>query len=155
MSRMADMGAVRQTSPVWIRVAGKPLVWSRSWTVVVVVWVLAGGLLLAARLQMGHLTAWTPREAAAVGAVRAHTPDGMHRCDELLGALARHLAWRAGRHEVPVWYAFDRPWERRVYVTWEWGDEVALSFVVERGKVVSDRRTRAILDALTETWSLR
>lgn len=150
-----DTAALRQTAPVQPTLIGKPLRWTRGWSMVVVVWLLVGGLLLTTRLQMGHLTAWTPREAAAVADVRAYRPDGTHRCDELIGVVAYELARQKGRRESSRWFAFDRPWERRVYVVWEWGDQATLSFVVEHGVVAPDEHTRLVLDAVAESWPVR
>ena len=51
--------------------AGKPLGWTRGWTVVVLVWAVAAAVLVAARVEVGHVTALSAREAAAIDAVEA------------------------------------------------------------------------------------
>jgi len=111
----------------------------------VAVWaVVALGLGLA-RWQMGEQTAWSAQETQAVSWVREYSPDDVHRCDELLAAVTRSAP--TGSQEEPTvarWYAFERPWEGRVYVMWEWGG-AALGFVVEEGRVRPDDETRLVL----------
>jgi len=143
------LGAVRQTVPAagsaQRRLLGKPLRWSRGFTVVAIVWLAAGSILLVSRLQMGHLTAWSDGEEAAVLAVRRYEPDGVHSCEELLGVVAARLTERQGGDGRARWYSFEREWEDRVYVVWEWSDRSALSFVVEGGAVRPDAETLLVL----------
>jgi hypothetical protein len=138
------------------RVFGKPVRWARGWTVVLVVWLVAGAALLAARLDMGHLTAWSPREAAAVERVQAYSPDSEHRTDELLAAVADALTVRYGyAGGPPHWYAFERAWEGKVYVVWEWRQGYALSFTVGDGEVHPDDEARLILRTVARSLSAR
>ena len=128
-SAEAAAGAGRGAGP-WLSprpagtLLGKPLKWSARWTAVAATVAVCGCFLGVARLQMGHLTAFSAREAAAVADVqRARLTDG--RCyGDLLRLLATVPAQRllgvAGAPQTPRWYAFDRPWEGRVYVLWTW-----------------------------------
>ena len=68
---------------------GKPLTWSSRWTAVVAIVAVCACFLGVARLQMGHLTAFSAREAAAVAEVeRARLTDGQ-RYGDLLSLLRR------------------------------------------------------------------
>jgi hypothetical protein len=57
----------------------------------------------------------------------------------------------------PRWYAFDRPWERRVYVVWDFGNRVTLSFAVRNGTVRADTTARLVFATLArlqvERWA--
>jgi len=153
------LGAVRQTGPAAgsaeRRLLGKPLRWTRGLTVVAIVWLAAGSLLLVSRLQMGHLTAWSGREEAAVASVRCYEPDGAHSCEEVLGVLAARLGERQGHRRQARWYAFEREWEDRVYVVWEWSERVALTFVVEGGVVRPDAETLLVLRSAARSLASR
>ena len=54
-----------------LTIGGKPLQWSRAWTIVLAIWVAVAAGLIAVRVEMGPVTVMTPTEHAAVGAVRA------------------------------------------------------------------------------------
>lgn len=124
---------------------GRPWGWTRAWTVIVVVWAAAALGLGMARWQLGEQAAWSARETQALADVQAYLPDDVHRCDELLAAVTTASADdRRGRPAAARWYAYERPWEGRVYVVWEWGD-AALGFVVEGGRVRPDDETRLVL----------
>lgn len=151
----ARAGCAWAAEPLSRTLFGKPLRWSRGWTIVIVVWAAAGALLFAGRLHMGQLTAWSGPEAAAVEAVRRYEPDGVHRCDEVLDAVAGDLArWKGGIRSIR-WYAFERPWEGRVYVVWEWGGEAALTFVVQQGDVRPDAATALVLETAARALAPR
>lgn len=140
--------AQRRLEPVGRTFLGKPLIWSRGWTVVCLIWLVAAALLGVARLQMGHLAAFDHRELAAISAVRDARLDGGPRYGDLLDVFARRIGPEVfGRSERgwPRWYAFDRPWEDRVYVVWEYGRGFALDFVVEGTAVHPDGRTMLVL----------
>jgi hypothetical protein len=146
----------RQTEPSERRLLGKPLRWSRGWAAILVVWVLVGAALFVARLDMGHLTAWSASEATAVAQVRAYMPDGAHSTDEILGLLADELTVRLGASPGgPRWYAFERSWEDRTYVVWEWSSEAALWFTVRDGEVRPDDETRLVLRTVARSLSGR
>jgi hypothetical protein len=127
---------------------GKPLVWTRGWAIVVAVWLVCALLLGLCRLQMGHLAALSPREAAAVSAVEHSRLAGGFSGSELLGQLASTYATQLFGPSVagasPRWYAVDRPWEHRVYVLWELGP-ATLSFTVQSGTVRPDDSARLVL----------
>jgi len=131
-------------------VFGKPLGWTRGWTVVAVVWALAAGLLIGARIDVGHVTALSAREAAAIEAVDAKevTP-GLTSAEALQLVLRRYAATAAGdagQVARPQWYALDRPWEDRVYVYWELGDYEPLAWTVDDdGTVTPDAGTMLLL----------
>ncbi len=145
----------RQTERPERRMLGKPLRWSRGWAVVVAVWLVLGVVLFVARLDMGHLTAWSPHEAAAVARVRAYMPDGVHRTDELLAVVAQELSPGGRDADVPYWYAFERPWEGRVYVIWECSQDAGLSFTVRGAEVRPDGETRDLLLAVARSLASR
>jgi hypothetical protein len=129
-------------------VFGKPLVWTRGWTVVCLIWFAAALLLGVLRLQMGHVAAFDQRELAAIGAVQDARLDGGPRYGDLLDFFARRVGPEVlGGSEPgwPRWYTFDRPWEHRVYVVWEYGRGFALDFFVEGGAVHPDDRTVLVL----------
>ena len=136
-------------------VLGRPWVWTRAWTVVVVVWAVVALGLGAVRWQMGEQTAWSARETRAVAQVQEYAPDDAYRCDELLAAVTRSST-DGSRKAVDLarWYAFERPWEGRVYVVWEWGD-AALGFVVEEGRVRPDDETRLVLKQAERSLDMR
>jgi hypothetical protein len=144
-------------------VLGKPLGWTRGWTVVVLVWALAAALLVAARVEVGHVTALSAREAAAIDAVEASavaipaagvgtnqtpltTGEALQLVLRRYGATAKGEGGGVAR---PQWYAIDRPWEDRVYVYWELGDYEPLAWTVDDdGTVTPDAGTRLLLVGL-------
>ena len=131
-------------------VFGKPLGWTRGWTVVAAVWALAAGLLIGARIDVGHVTALSVRESAAIEAVQAaEVAPGLTTAEALQLILRRYGATATGEPEQvarPRWYAFDRPWEERVYVYWELGDYEPLSWAVnDDGAVTPDGETSFVL----------
>jgi len=146
----------RPSSPVAGRytLIGKPLVWTRGWTIVVVVWLVAAAALGAARVSMGHMAVLTPHELAAVTAVREAKVSTGATNEDVLRYLASHdpslagqlLATATGKSDktaTATWYAFDRPWEHRVYVTWQLPARgLVLSWTVENGQVRPDTGTR-------------
>jgi hypothetical protein len=111
---------------VW-SVAGKPLVWTRAWTVVVTIWVVVAVLLTIARVNMGRLTVVTPVEMAAITAVEnAKMPGSNYTYGEVLRYLPKYFAipsilkvLGAPTGKQPVWYALDRPWDKTVLVAYE------------------------------------
>lgn len=147
-------------------VFGKPLGWSRGWTVVVTVWAVAAVLLVTARVDVGHVTALSAREAAAIDAVEGATVDsgvaeGGAPREGLTTAQALQLVLRryggtagegdaaASRVPRPQWFTMDRPWEDRVYVYWEFGDYEPLAWAVDDdGTVTPDGDTRLLLAGL-------
>ena len=128
---------------------GKPLGWTTGWTIVLVVWLVAAAALGAARVSMGHMAVLTPHELAAVRAVRevklgtgATNQDVLHYLTTHDPSLMGKLLGATPRG-APTWYAFNRPWEHRVYVTWELPERgLLLSWTVEDGKVRADAETR-------------
>ena len=131
-------------------VFGKPLGWTRGWTVVVAVWVLVAALLVMARVDAGHVTALSAREAAAIDAVEAAAvTSGLTTAEALQLVLRRYggtSTGDGGQVARPQWYAFDRPWEERVYVYWELGDYQPLAWAVEDdGTVTPEGETSLIL----------
>jgi len=127
-------------------VLGKPMVWTAGWSVVVGVLLVSGVILLSARLEMGSLHAWSARETQAVHRVRDFKPTGAESVNELISANAGPSGGR--------WYAFDRPWEHRVYVVWQWKG-VVLSFTVHGTGVTPDGPTRVLLGMDTGTANER
>ena len=137
---------------------GKPLTWSGRWTAVVLLWAVCACLLGAARLEMGHLTSFSAREAAAIQTVKdVHAADG-ERYGDLLHLLSTTYAHRMLRIDDPLptprWYAFDRPWEQSVYVDWDFGGFV-LSFRVHDRTVTSDTTARLVFATLARLQAQR
>jgi len=121
---------------------GKPLRWTKGWTVVVVVWALVAVSLAVVRLEMGHLTVLSARERGAIAQVeRGHLQPGVTYGQALVLVLAR-MGASAGR---PTWYVQDRPWEHRVYVDWQLGADVLSWGVSYGGQVTPSSQTALIL----------
>jgi len=143
---------------------GKPLGWTRGWIVVVLVWAVAAALLVAARVEVGPVTALSAREATAIDAVEASkVPAGgvggeaggaegdLTTAEALQLVLKKYgtTAAAEGGAARPQWYAMDRPWEDRVYVHWELGDYEPLTWAVDDdGTVTPDAETKALLAGL-------
>lgn len=140
--------------PVHVRtVFGKPLGWTRGWTVVVTVWAIATVLLVAARIDVGRVTALSAREEAAIAAVEAaEVTPGVTTAEALQLVLRMYggaASGDAGDEARPQWYAFDRPWEERVYVYWELGGYEPLSWAVDDdGTVMAEAETGLVLRRL-------
>jgi len=131
---------------------GKPLGWTRGWTVVVLVWAVAAVCLGAARVSMGHMSVLTPSELGAVNAVQASKVAGGATSEAVLHYLSTHDLSVTGQllHRKPAgkatWYAFDRPWEHRTYVTWELPSQrLLLSWTVQGERVRPDAETKVEL----------
>ncbi|MEI6726549.1 MAG: hypothetical protein WCN81_10070 [Actinomycetes bacterium] len=121
---------------------GKPLRWTRGWTIVVVVWALAALALTVVRVEMGHLTVLSPRERGAISQVeRGRLQPGVTYGQALVLVLARMGASEGS----PTWYVQDRPWEHRVYVDWQLGSDVLSWGVSYRGQVTPSPETALIL----------
>lgn len=136
---------------------GRPLSWSTGWTVVLAVWALAAVLLAVARLDIGHVTALSAREAAAIDAVETapattDTGGGTTTAAALQLVLERYggtAVDEEGRTARPQWYAIDRPWEGRVHVYWELGDYTPLAWTVnDDGTVTASAETQLLLEGL-------
>lgn len=139
---------------VW-SVGGKPLVWTRAWTVVVTIWVVCAVLLTVARVNMGRLTVTTPVEKAAIAAVEnAKMPGSGFTYGEVLRFLptffASPLVQKANgapTGKPPVWYALDRPWEKTVLVFYEFATSQAtwrFAWAVTGSRVTPDPETRTL-----------
>jgi len=152
-----------QTVPAGRTVFGKPLRWSRGWTVVVAVWAVAAILLVSARIEVGRVTALSAREASAIEAVEASTADsgvavggvegdGLTTAEALQLVLRRYGATAGdedGSTARPQWFTMDRPWEDRVYVYWELGEYEPLAWAVDDdGTVTPDADTKLLLTGL-------
>lgn len=121
---------------------GKPLRWTKGWTVVVVVWALAAIALAGVHVEMGHLTVLSPRERGAISQVeRGRLQPGITYGQALALVLARAHA-SAG---TATWYVQDRPWEHRVYVDWQLGTDVLSWGVSYAGQVTPAPQTTLIL----------
>jgi hypothetical protein len=158
------MDLPRHAAPRGRTLLGKPLGWTRGWTVVVLVWAVAAALLVSARVEVGHVTALSAREAAAIDAVEASKvpaggvggeaggAEGEFTTAEALQLVLEKYGTTAtaeGGAARPQWYAMDRPWEDRVYVYWELGDYKPLAWVVDDdGTVTPDADTTVLLTGL-------
>ncbi len=138
-------------------IGGKALQWSTGWTVVLVIWTIVAVGLAATRVDMGRLTVMTPAESAAIAAVRKiKLPSGASTEAVLRYSATHKLTLEGHVATIPaggtqMWYAFDRPWEHRVYVYSELpggslvGKNAVLSWSVSSGVAVADADTRTAL----------
>jgi hypothetical protein len=165
----AASGSTSARSPARERLFafGKPLALTRAWIVVFAIWAVAGGLLVAARVEMGHLPVLTAREKAAIGAVeKAHMADGTsygqalrlarRELDPLAGLAGQGpLSGLAVERSAPRWYVIDRPWEHTVYVAWELedplnGQTLRLVWTVQGGSVKAESSSYAYLQEVVK-----
>ena len=146
---------------------GKPLALTRAWIVVFAIWAVAGGLLIAARVEMGHLPALTVREQAAIGAVeKARMTDGtsygqalrlVRKALDPLGGLTGQAPFSGltVKQSAPRWYVIDRPWEHTVYVAWELEDPLSgqvlrLVWTVRGGSVKAESSSYTYLQEVVK-----
>jgi len=149
---------------VWA-IADKPLQWSRGWTIVLAIWLVVAAGLVVTRVEMGSVTVMTPAERAAVSAVQAaKLPTGATTETVLRYSATHHLTLEGHVAAIPpggtqMWYAFDRPWEHRIYVfttlpgTSMIGGNVVLSWTVSDGGPSADAATRAALTKAAQTMA--
>jgi hypothetical protein len=136
---------------------GKPLAWTRGWTVVVAIWVVVAVLLFSARAGMGDVETFRPEDEAALDAVPAAVmPGGETSYGDALATMDERLRWEAGQRTTvaETWYILPRPWEDRVYIILEVDRGEHGSFMlgwwVEDGTVTADPETLAFLEAVVE-----
>lgn len=146
-------------------VGGKALEWSSAWTVIVVVWVLVAVGLVATRVEMGSLTVMTPAEISAIAAVREiKLPTGASTEAVLRYAATHDLTLEGHVAKIPtggtqMWYAFDRPWEHRIYVYSQLpgasmvGKSAVLSWTVSNGVAKPDGATKSALTKTAQTMA--
>jgi hypothetical protein len=146
-------------------VGGKALHWTAGWTVVAVIWAIAAVGMVAVRVSMGPVTVMTPAETAAIDAVRqVKLPTGATTETVLRYAATHDLTLEGHVATIPpggtqMWYAFDRPWEHRIYVsttlpgTSMMGTNVVLSWTVSGGTATATAATRAALTKTAETMA--
>ncbi len=138
-------------------IGGKALTWTTGWTVVLAIWTIVAVGLVATRVDMGRLTVMTPAEHAAIVAVQKIKLPGGASSEAVLRYSATHKLTLEGHvAAIPaggtqMWYAFDRPWEHRIYVYCELpggsmiGNDAVLSWSVSSGVAAADGGTRAAL----------
>ena len=138
-------------------IGGKALEWSTGWTIVLAVWAIAVVALVAVRVDMGRLTVMSPAERAAIAAVqKAKLPGGASTERVLRWSTTHKLTLEGHVATIPaggtqMWYAFDRPWEHRIYVYSELpggsmvGNNAVLSWSVSGGVVKADGSTKVAL----------
>ena len=107
---------------------GKPLRLTTAWAAVFLIWAGAAGGLAAVRLDMGHLTALSQRERAAIVKVQEAELERDVTAGEALAMVLARFGAVVGT--APQWYVQERPWEDEVYVTWELGAELRLGWTV-------------------------
>jgi hypothetical protein len=146
-------------------IGGKALEWSSGWTVVVVIWAIVAVGLVATRVEMGPLTVMTPAERAAIVAVQhVRLPTGASTEAVLRYSATHDLTLEGHVATIPaggtqMWYAFDRPWEHRIYVYTELpgssmvGKSADLSWTVADGVATADGATRAALAKAAQTMA--
>ena len=138
-------------------IGGKALEWSTGWTIALVIWAIVAVGLVAVRVDMGRLTVMTPAERAAVAAVqRVRLPGGASTETILRWSTTHKLTLEGHLATIPaggtqMWYAFDRPWQHRIYVYSELpgasmvGNDAVMSWSVSSGVVKADGSTAAAL----------
>jgi hypothetical protein len=153
------------TEPREYTVGGKPLHWSVGWTVVAVIWAIVAVGMVTVRVSMGPTTVMTPAETAAVNAVRQiRLPTGASTETVLRYAATHDLTLEGHVATIPpggtqMWYAFDRPWEHRIYVsttlpgTSMMGKNVVLQWTVTGGTATPVGATRAALTKTAQTMA--
>jgi hypothetical protein len=136
-------------------IGGKALTWSTGWTVVLAIWAIVAVGLTATRVDMGRLTVVMPAENAAIAAVqKIRLPSGASTEAVLRYSATHKLTLEGHVATIPaggtqMWYAFDRPWEHRIYVYSELpgasmiGKDAVLSWSVSSGVAAADGGTRA------------
>ena len=125
---VAASEALAPPSPPSRTLFGKPLRLTTAWAAVFLIWAGASGGLAAVRLDMGHLTALSQREHAAIVQVQeAELERGVTTGEALAMTLTR---FGAAVGTTPQWYVQERPWEDKVYVIWELGAELRLGWTV-------------------------
>jgi hypothetical protein len=146
-------------------VGGKALEWDTAWTIVAVIWILVASGLVVTRVEMGNVTVMTPSETAAVAAVRqVKLPTGASTEAVLRYAATHDLTIEGHVAKIPpggtqMWYAFDRPWEHRIYVysqlpgTSMVGKGAVLSWTFSDGVARADAATRAALTKTAQTMA--
>ncbi len=146
-------------------VGGKALEWSVAWTVIVVIWALVAASLVVTRVEMGDITVMTPAETAAIAAVRQiKLPTGASTEAVLRYAATHDLTIEGHVAKIPpggtqMWYAFDRPWEHRIYVSSQLpgtsmvGKGAVLSWTFSDGVARADAATRAALTKAAQTMA--
>ena len=144
---------------------GKALRWSTGWTVVLVIWAVVAVGLVATRVEMGPVTVMTPAETAAIAAARAvKLPTGASTETVLRYSATHDLTLEGHVATIPaggteMWYAFDRPWEHRIYVYTELpgaslvGKNADLTWTVADGVATPDGATRAALTKAAQTMA--
>ena len=146
-------------------IGGKALEWSAAWTVIAVIWALVAVGLAVTRVEMGSVTVMTPAETAAIAAVREiKLPTGASTEAVLRYAATHDLTIEGHVAKIPpggtqMWYAFDRPWEHRIYVysqlpgTSMVGKGAVLSWTVSNGVASAAGATRAALTKTAQTMA--
>ena len=146
-------------------IGGKALEWSAAWTVIVVIWALVAVGLVATRVEMGDITVMTPAETAAIAAVRQiKLPTGASTEAVLRYAATHDLNIEGHVAKISpggtqMWYAFDRPWEHRIYVysqlpgTSMVGKGAVLSWTFSDGVAKANAATRAALTKTAQTMA--
>jgi hypothetical protein len=114
---------------------GKPLRFTAAWAAIFLIWAGAAGGLAAVRLDMGHLAALSERERAAIVKVQDARADGDVTTGEALAMVLTRYGMVFGTE--PRWYVQDRPWEDKVYVTWELGADLRLGWTVAHDGAVA------------------
>ncbi len=144
-------------------VGGKPLHWTAGWTVVAVIWAIAAVGMVAVRVSIGPVTVMTPAETAAIDTVRqVKLPTGADTETVLRYAATHDLTPEGHVATIPpggtqMWYAFDRPWQHRIYVyttlpgTSMMGSDVVLSWTVTGHTATATAATRTALTKTAQT----
>jgi hypothetical protein len=124
---------------------GRPRRWTRAWSVVVLVWVVAACGLAVARVEAGHGAVLTPRDRGAIAAVQAAPlesgttyGDAMRKVEKQLGVSP----------DSARWYVQDRAWDETLSVHRVLGQDDLSWTVAYGGRVGADAGTAGILKEL-------
>jgi len=149
--------AATPPAPIIRTLFGKPLGWTRGWTVVVVVVAVAIAFLVTARVELRRSGALAGPDESAIAAVKqAKLPDGTPTGDVLafqaghdISALQGVVPRQDGK--PPRWYVIDRPWRHDVYVSCELPGVATYSWVVRGTTVTPEAKTLNDLTSIDET----
>jgi DNA-directed RNA polymerase subunit RPC12/RpoP len=124
---------------------GKPLGWTRAWTVVVLVWAVAASGLVVARIEAGHSAVFTPREQASIAAVQRTPLETGVTYDEALRRVEKQLGVSSASAR---WYVQDQAWRKALAVHCVLGQDDLSWTVSYGGRVAVDPGTASILKEL-------
>jgi hypothetical protein len=131
---------------------GKPLGWTRAWTLVLVVWAVAAFGLVVARVEVGHSAVLTPRERASIAAVQRASLETGVTYDEALRRVEKQLGVSPASAR---WYVQDQAWREALAVHCVLGQDDLSWRVSYGGQVAADPGTAGILKELMKAGAAK